>query len=290
MVTSRNGLAHDAARLATLDDYAILDTPSEAGFDDIVRLASRACDAPTALVSMVADDRQWFKARSGFAERETDLATSVCAYTIAQDDLLVIPDLMLDPRTADNRLVTSAPYARFYAGAPLRVADGQVLGALCVIDLAPRPEGLTPDQAETLRALAGQVVALLELRHALAARIDREAYWRGLFEQLNEGFVVKDAVRDAAGTIVDWRYVEVNDAWCLMLGMTERPLIGATLLSMFPGIERAWVDDFAAVVETGEPRTFRRGDRRAGPVVRRSRVPRRSGPVRRHLHRGDRTA
>ena len=253
-----DGLAHDAARLATLDDYAILDTPAEAGFDDIVRLAARACDAPTALVSMVADDRQWFKARSGFTEHETELATSVCAHTIAGEDLLVIPDLTLDPRTAENRLVTSAPYARFYAGAPLRVADGQVLGALCVIDLVPRPEGVTADQAETLRALAGQVVALLELRRTLATQVEREAYWRGLFEQLSEGFVIKDAVRDADGTIVDWRYVEVNDAWCRMLGVAERPRAGETLLTVFPAIEPAWIEDFVAVVETGEPRIFRR--------------------------------
>ncbi|WP_174286373.1 GAF domain-containing protein [Sphingomonas bacterium] len=258
MATQGYELAHDAARLATLDDYAILDTPSETGFDDIVRLATLACDAPTALVSMIADDRQWFKARSGFAELETDLATSVCAYTITADDLLVIPDLALDPRTVDNRLVTNAPHARFYAGAPLRVADGQVLGALCVIDLAPRPEGLTLDQAETLRALAGQVVALLELRRALTQQVSREAHWRGLFEQLSEGFVVKDAVRDAWGRIVDWRYVEVNAAWCDMLGMMGTPMTGRTLLSVFPTIEQAWIEDFAAVVETGEPRTFRR--------------------------------
>lgn len=258
MGMSVNGLAKDATRLATLDDYAILDTPAEAGFDDIVRLAARACDAPTALVSMVTDDRQWFKARSGFAELQTDLATSICAYTIARDDLLVIPDLTLDPRTADNRLVTEAPHARFYAGAPLRVADGQVLGALCVIDLAPRPDGLTADQAETLRALAGQVVAQLELRRALAAQIERELHWHGLFEQLSEGFVIKDAVRDAAGTIVDWRYVEVNDAWCRMLGLADKPQPGQTLLSIFPAIEPVWVEDFAAVVATGEARTFRR--------------------------------
>ena len=210
------------------------------------------------MVSVVAQGRQWFKARSGFTEQQTDLATSICAHTIAQHDLLVIPDLTLDPRTADNRLVTSAPHARFYAGAPLRVADGQVLGALCVIDLAPRPEGLTVDQAETLRTLAGQLVTLLELRRALAAQTTRETYWHGLFEQLSEGFVVKDAVRDAAGTIVDWRYVEVNQAWCRMLGMEDTPMIGETLLGIFPEIEQAWVDDFIAVVETGEPRTFRR--------------------------------
>lgn len=251
-------VARDPARLATLRDYAILDTPGEIGFDDIVRLAARACDAPTALVSMVADDRQWFKARSGFAEIETDLVASVCTHTVAHDDLLVIPDLMRDPRTAGNRLVTAAPHARFYAGAPLRVANGQVLGALCVIDHAARPGGLTDEQADTLRALAGQVVALLELRRALAAQTTREAYWRGLFENLTEGFVVKEAVRDEGGHVVDWRVVQANAAWCRMMGMGDAPVIGRTFSTLFPAIERGWTEDFTAVVETGDARTFRR--------------------------------
>lgn len=207
---------------------------------------------------MVSDDRQWFKARSGFDEDQTDLATSVCAHTIAEDDLLVIPDLTADPRTAANRLVLRPPHARFYAGAPLRVADGSVLGALCVIDLEPRPEGLTGDQAETLRALARQVVAQLELRRALAAQGEREAYWRGLFENLDEGFVVMEAVRDDGGAVVDWRYVQVNAAWCRMLDLAGKTVVGETLLSLFPGVEPEWLDDFTAVIASGETRAFRR--------------------------------
>ena len=85
---------------------------------------------------------------AGFAELETGLATSVCAPTIVGEDLLVVPNLAPDARTADNRLVIGAPYARFYAGAPLLVADGQVLRAPCVIDPAPRPDRLDLEQAE----------------------------------------------------------------------------------------------------------------------------------------------
>ncbi|WP_246775563.1 GAF domain-containing protein [Methylobacterium aquaticum] len=160
----------DPARLAALDALAILDTTPEQGFDDIVRLATRLCATPVALVSLVAADRQWFKARVGFPPCETALNASVCAHALVEPDLLVIPDLTADPRTAANPLVTSEPNIRFYAGAPLRLAGGQVVGSLCVIDTAPRPKGLTPEQADDLRALARQVSALLDMRRDVARR------------------------------------------------------------------------------------------------------------------------
>lgn len=158
----------DVGRLAALDAYDILDTASEKGFDDVVLLARNICQTPVALVSLVAGNRQWFKARVGFPPCETDLNSSVCAHALAEPDLLVIPDLAKDPRTRENPLVTDEPRIRFYAGAPLRTPDGKVLGSLCVIDGEPRPGGLTCIQAESLRALAGQVMAQMELRRALA--------------------------------------------------------------------------------------------------------------------------
>ena len=157
-------------RLAALDSYGILDTPPEQGFDDVVQLARDTCDAPVALVSLVAGNRQWFKARSGFPRCETDLDASVCAHALREPDLLVIPDLTQDPRTWANPLVTDDPHLRFYAGAPLRTPGGEVLGSLCVIDHKPRPDGLTARQARSLRALAGQVMAQLELRRSHAAQ------------------------------------------------------------------------------------------------------------------------
>ncbi|WP_207541159.1 GAF domain-containing protein [Sabulicella rubraurantiaca] len=160
----------DPQRLDALDSHGILDTPPEQGFDDIVRLATRLCAAPVALVSLVDADRQWFKARIGFPHCETDLNRSVCAHALSEPDLLVIPDLTTDPRTAGNPLVTDDPRIRFYAGAPLRTPEGQVLGSLCVIDTVPRPDGLSTEQAEDLRTLADQVMALLALRRAIMAR------------------------------------------------------------------------------------------------------------------------
>ncbi|WP_329618770.1 MULTISPECIES: GAF domain-containing protein [Methylobacterium] len=158
----------DPNRLAALATYGILNTAPEKGFDDIVLLARNICETPVALVSLVAGDQQWFKARLGFPECGTDLNASVCVHALVEPDLLVIPDLTRDPRTLTNPLVTGGPGIRFYAGAPLRTPDGKALGSLCVIDVAPRPSGLTPSQAESLRALAGQVMAQMELRRALA--------------------------------------------------------------------------------------------------------------------------
>ena len=163
-------LVFDSKRLASLDSLHILDTPAEQGFDDIVNLAAYVCDTPVALVSFVAGNRQWFKAKVGFEPCETDIQSSVCAHALVEPDLLVIEDLSLDPRTRANPLVIADPRIRFYAGAPLRTADGEVLGSLCVIDGTARPGGLTAAQAEGLRNLARQVMSQLDLRRALLDR------------------------------------------------------------------------------------------------------------------------
>lgn len=172
----------DPARLAALDALAILDTPPEDGFDDIVHLVAQACDTPVALVSLVGRDRQWFKARVGFPDCETDLDRSVCKFALDEADILTVPDLAADPRTRDNPLVTGAPHIRFYAGAPLRTAGGETLGSLCVIDHDPRPNGLTAVQADALRRFARQVMRQLELRQAVRLRDDLLAE-RGLLER-----------------------------------------------------------------------------------------------------------
>lgn len=160
----------DRDRLEALARFAILDTPPERGFDDIVELAAYICDTPVALVSFVSHDRQWFKARFGLSECQTDLNSSVCAHALIEPDLLVVGDLSQDERTRTNPLVAGEPFIRFYAGAPLRTAEGHVLGSLCVIDTKPRPGGLTAAQASALRNLARQVVGQMELRQAVSQR------------------------------------------------------------------------------------------------------------------------
>jgi PAS domain S-box-containing protein len=163
-------MSTEASRLAALLSYDVLDTPTEPQFDDIVQLARTVCHAPVALVSLVAADRQWFKARAGLDAHETPLNQSVCAHAIREREILVIADLAEDERTRANPLVSGPPHIRFYAGAVLRTPEGEALGALCVIDDAPRPGGLTAEQTEALLALARQTMLLLHYRRALASR------------------------------------------------------------------------------------------------------------------------
>jgi PAS domain S-box-containing protein len=159
-------------RIAVLDSFNILDTAPEAGFDDVVLLAREVCHTPIALVSLVASDRQWFKAASGLDACETPLEQSVCAHALRQNATLIIPDLTSDPRTRNNALVTGDPFIRFYAGALLRTSSGINLGTLCVIDTEPRPGGLSDSQIVSLEALARQVIVQLELRRAMSLRDD----------------------------------------------------------------------------------------------------------------------
>nr|WP_210340388.1 HWE histidine kinase domain-containing protein [Microvirga splendida] len=158
-------------RLAALRSYRIIDTPPEPAFDDLVELAARACQTPIALISLIDERRQWFKAEVGLGVRETSLDRSICLSAMLLPGLTIVPDLTEDPRFADNPLVSGEPHLRFYAGAMLRTPDGVPLGALCVLDHVPR--NLAEEQAFTLTMLARQVMSQLELRRAIAERDER---------------------------------------------------------------------------------------------------------------------
>ena len=154
-------------RLALLRGYNILDTAPEAGFDEIAMLAADICKTPTALVSLVEKNRQWFKAVQGTGRTETPIQMSICAHAIQSGEYLEISDTTKDPRTASNPLVTGADDVRFYAGALLKGAGGVSLGTLCVLDRVPRT--LDETQRHALKVLANQVVRHLDLREALGA-------------------------------------------------------------------------------------------------------------------------
>jgi GAF domain-containing protein len=163
VVITRPG--NEEARLAALDKYAILDTDPEQSFDDLTLLASFVCKTPIALISLVDEDRQWFKSRVGMAATETSRDIAFCSTAILQSEIFVVPDALADERFRNNPLVVSDPHIRFYAGAPLINEDGYALGTLCVVDRSPRE--LEPDQREALKALSRLVLAQLEFRRNL---------------------------------------------------------------------------------------------------------------------------
>ncbi len=153
---------NEKQRLKVLWQYSVLDTMPEEIFDDLTELAARICEAPVAMITLVDEDRQWFKAKVGVSINETSRDISFCAHAITQPGLFIVPDATRDERFAKNPLVKSDPKVRFYAGAPLVSPDGYALGTLCVIDKVPRE--LRPEQKQALRILARHVVSQLELR------------------------------------------------------------------------------------------------------------------------------
>lgn len=152
----------ESERLAALREYAILDTAAEQTYDDLTALAAYICDVPMANISLVDEDRQWFKSRVGINENETPRNIAFCAHTILGTEPLIVRDAEADERFASSPLVTGESRVRFYAGFPLETPEGHRLGALCVLDRKPRR--LMPAQETAMRALARQVMALLDLR------------------------------------------------------------------------------------------------------------------------------
>ena len=176
---------NEAARLRALRDYAILDTLEEQAFNDIVTLASFICETPIALISLVDEERQWYKARVGTQSKQTPREHALCAHAILQpQDVMVVNDAQSDPRFVDNPLVTGDPNIRFYAGAPLVTPRGDAVGTLCVIDNKPRQ--LPAANLEALRALSRQVVAQMELRRVITELDRRTVELRDYQSQLED--------------------------------------------------------------------------------------------------------
>ncbi|RZI53763.1 MAG: GAF domain-containing protein, partial [Pseudomonas sp.] len=153
------------ARLSDLDALGILDTAEELDYDEVTSLAAALFDAPTALISLVDADRQWFKARIGFPLQETPREQSFCAHAIERPhEVMVVTDATHDPRFADNPLVTGKGGIRFYVGAPLVTSWGHAIGTICIIDTVARQA--QPRQLAALKILARQVVQRLEQKRS----------------------------------------------------------------------------------------------------------------------------
>lgn len=159
---AQNFLGDEPARIAALQRLAILDTPREEPFDNVVNLVRTILKVPISAVTLIDAERQWFKAIEGLEADQTPRSESFCAYAIQQHAPLLIPDATLDDRVSNYPAVTQAPYVRSYAGVPLLTSDGYNVGALCAVDTQPRE--FTADELDILRNLARIVVNEMELR------------------------------------------------------------------------------------------------------------------------------
>jgi diguanylate cyclase (GGDEF)-like protein len=151
---------NEETRLTTLKSLEVMDTQPEERFDRLTRMSKRLFGVPIALVSLVDENRQWFKSCVGLSVSETPRDISFCGHAILGNDIFVIPDAAKDERFADNPLVLNEPNIRFYAGCPLSSQNGSKLGTLCIIDREPR--NLTQEDLDTLKDLASMVERELE--------------------------------------------------------------------------------------------------------------------------------
>ncbi len=166
-------------RLAALRSLGLLDTPAEERFDRITRMAQRLLNVPIALVSLVDEDRQWFKSRQGLDAPETPRAMAFCSHAILGRDVMVVEDALADVRFVDNPLVSGDPNIRFYAGAPIAGPDGDHLGTLCVIGREPR--ALPPEDRDALQELAHMIEYEIAVTHmAIADELTGLSNRRGL--------------------------------------------------------------------------------------------------------------
>lgn len=155
-------LIDEAGRMAALRRYDILDTPAEPAFDRIAALVRSILNVPMAAISLIDDDRQWFKALDGLDRKETSRDIAFCDHTIRERTPMIIPDATSDARFSANPLVTGDPHIRSYAGIPLTTPDGYNVGSLCAIDTQPR--AFDPAHVEILHNLAALAVEQMELR------------------------------------------------------------------------------------------------------------------------------
>ncbi len=222
---------NERERLNALKEYEILDTIAEEDFDRLVKLASIICEVPISLVSLIDEDRQWFKAKVGLDAPQTPRDISFCQHAIMGSDTFEVQDATKDDRFKDNPLVLGAPDIRFYAGYPLQDPNGYNLGTLCVIDRSPKK--LNEKQSEALKLLAQEVVNQIVARKKYEEREKLEK----LFNQSIDMICI-------AGT--DGYFKKINTAFTKVLGWSEKELLST------PFVEYIHPDDIESTFKEVE--------------------------------------
>jgi diguanylate cyclase (GGDEF)-like protein/PAS domain S-box-containing protein len=261
---SKAAASREARRLGVLESLNILDTPPEAEFETIIECAQRLTGMKIALLSLVAGDRQWFKAKAGLDVSETPRTQSFCAHAIEGEGLFVVPDASADARFADNPLVTGAPHIRFYAGIPIRAAalaeaDARyAVGTVCVID--DHPHTLTDEQAGLLRKL-GQLAESLLAARALAEQSATLAEERRIALQRLDITHRQFRQAERMANIGSWRvrlednHTEWSDQVYAIHGLAfgPQPKLDEALIFYPPHARAEIAAALAQTIETGEP-------------------------------------
>jgi diguanylate cyclase (GGDEF)-like protein/PAS domain S-box-containing protein len=228
---------HEAERLTALYLLKILDTAPEPEFDELVQLAAAICEAPISMISLIDENRQWFKAAIGVEGPGTSRDIAFCAHTIQGSDVLLVEDASTDPRFATNPLVTGEAHFRFYAGMPLFTATGFAVGTLCVLDRVPRR--LSASQINALQVLSRQANAGLEIReqrialekalHATEAARAELATSDARFQTFMDSAPFMSYIKDADG-----RFLFYNRRLSERFSITRQEWLGKTVEDLFP--------------------------------------------------------
>ena len=208
---------NEKKRIEALNNYYILDTELESEFDSLTKLASLACDVPISLITLLDENRQWFKSRHGINASETPRELAFCQYTIMDDELFEVEDTSKDQRFVNNLLVSEDPNIRFYAGMPLIDPSGYALGTLCVLDI--QPNKLTKNQIQILELLAEKAISLIVERR----KIEELKNFEKIFNLSNDMICI-------AGT--DGYLKKVNPAFKKVLGWDDDYLLKATFIDL----------------------------------------------------------
>ncbi len=203
-------------RQKALDSYQILDTESELAFDDLTQLAAKICNTPIALVTLIDNDRQWFKSKHGLDAKETSRDISFCGHAINyKSSIFEVKNTDEDTRFNDNPLTINSPNIKFYAGIPLINKDGYALGTLCVIDNKPRV--LNEEQKNVLRALSRQVITQLEMRKLIIKTEKETAQYESILNNIGE---IVFELNDKG------EFEFVNNAMLEITGFSQEKIIG----------------------------------------------------------------
>ncbi len=264
-------LDDELGRLAALKRYDILDTAAEDEFEQIIQLVQRVFGVPMAAVTLVDNDRQWFKARRGLDVAETPRNIAFCHHTITAADGLAVEDAHLDARFAGTPLVAGEPHIRSYLGAPLRTPDGYHVGALCIIGRDVRR--FSPEDREILRRFSEIVVSQMELRQlasrdSLTDMLTRRAFEQEAFDTI--ALFRKRGLRHAVAIIDIDHFKQTNDAHGHALGDEVLRALAAAikpLLGPFDAMGRLGGEEFGVLLEAGDDGSARAAAERLRQAV-----------------------